>query len=49
MRHLLIEIEDDLHKAFKVKCASEGTTIKDRVTDLIIQFLDTPTIKQDEK
>ena len=45
MKRIVVELEDDLHLAFKAKCASEGRSIKDRVTDLIKQYLEPLTLK----
>ena len=47
MKRIVIELDDNLHQDFKVQCASDRSSIKDMVTDLIKQYLELITIKKD--
>lgn len=39
MPKLIIEIDEKLHKAIKVKAASEGSTLRGVVTELLKQWI----------
>jgi hypothetical protein len=39
VRHLFIELDDDIHKKFKTKCYSEGKTITQTVKLLIEKYV----------
>jgi antitoxin component of RelBE/YafQ-DinJ toxin-antitoxin module len=40
MKLLTIDLKDDLHRAFKEKCAREGLTMSDVIRKLIKEWLE---------
>ena len=42
----MLELPDEIHKDLKIKCASDGVSIKDRILDLINQYLEPLTLKE---
>ena len=40
VKHIFIELEDDLHRKFKAKCYENGKTIQETIKLLITKYVD---------
>jgi len=51
MKKILLELTEDTHKAFKMRCLENGQSIKDALVELVHFYIDNlpPKLKQDEK
>ncbi len=49
MKRLVVELEKQLHQAFKLQAMKNGQSIKDAMTDLIEYYVKNEMILKDEK
>jgi hypothetical protein len=49
MAKLIVSLDDKLHQAFRIKCLRERHTMKEKITEYIMDEVGEDVLKMDEK